>query len=438
MTMTDSRRLIATGKTSAFQIQAILVCQLINMLDGFDVVVASYTAPVIAAQHGASAEWIGLFISASLLGMTAGSLVLAPLADIIGRRFTIIGGMLTISAGMFLTGLAETTDHLLASRALTGLGIGLLFASLTTIVVEYSTDRRRDLAVSIFYLGYPIGATIGGLLTAYHLEQGGDWQTVYFAGGLAGFAVLAAVLVWLPESIEYLAVRQPAGALERINRLLSRMGRPALDALPPPPQPGQASRVGALFAGGQWRGTLALWIAFGTSMLSVYFLIGWTPTVLIDAGLSTSQGVIGGVILNAGGGAGMLLLGALAARISLQRLIGVYFLAGAAAMAAFGIVADGGELVVLSILLFIMGFFTYGALIGLYALATRVYPARVRATGVGWSIGVGRMGSIAGPTLAGVLIGLGWDRMAYFLVLATPLLLGAFAVSLVRTSTDDK
>jgi benzoate transport len=431
--------LIAHGKTSAFQLRAILICLMINMLDGFDVVIASYTAPIIAEQWKASPEWIGVFISASLLGMTAGSLILGPIADVIGRRLTIMGGVLIISLGMVASGLAQDVSQLVATRVITGLGIGLLFASLTTMVVEYSTDRRRDLAVSFYYLGYPIGATVGGLLTAYILDAGGDWRLIYIFGGVVGFVMIGAVAKWLPESIAFLTTRQPAGALEQINRSLTLMGRPTIERLPPPEQQGSSgSKLKLLFGPDRLRSTIALWVSFGTCLLSVYFLIGWTPSILIEAGLSKSQGVLGGVALNAGGGVGMMILGWLASRYSLQRLIAVYFLTGAASMALFGVMADSGaQLIAVMGMIFVMGFFSYGALIGLYALATRVYPSNVRATGVGWAIGVGRFGSIAGPTLAGSLIGLGWERAAYFALLALPLIIGSIAVTVITYHTED-
>jgi benzoate transport len=433
---TSPADLIANGKTSAFQLRAILICLLINMFDGFDVVIASYTAPVIAAQWKASPEWIGLFISASLLGMTAGSLILAPIADIVGRRLTIMGGVAIISVGMVASGLAQDAGQLMATRVVTGLGIGLLFASLTTMVVEYSTDKRRELAVSFFYLGYPIGATAGGLLTAYILESGGDWRMIYIVGGLAGLVMIFVIAMWLPESIAFLARRQPDGALQQINQSLTRMGRATIDSLPSiQNQEGAGSKLGSLFSPEQLRSTLGLWVSFGTCLLSVYFLIGWTPSVLTEAGLSTSQGVLGGVALNAGGGAGMMILGALASRYPLQRLIAGYFVAGAACMAVFGLLADSSaQLALLMTMIFVMGFFTYGALIGLYSLATRVYPISARATGVGWAIGMGRLGSIAGPSLAGALIGLGWERSAYFALLATPLLVGSVAVFFITIS----
>jgi len=144
------------------------------------------------------------------------------------------------------------------------------------------------------------------------------------------------------------------------------------------------------------------------------------------------------VVLNAGGGVGMMILGILASRHSLKGLIASYFVAGAAGMALFGLLADADvRLVLLMAMIFVMGLFTYGGLVGLYAMATRVYPSGVRATGVGWAIGVGRFGSIIGPGLAGALIGLGWDRASYFALLAVPLVVGSICMLFIVASTNE-
>ncbi|ANY19589.1 4-hydroxybenzoate transporter PcaK [Tsuneonella dongtanensis] len=424
----DRPRLLAEGKMSWYQIGAILLCQLINMFDGFDVVVASYTAPAIGAEWQVAPERLGLFISASLFGMTAGSLFLAPMADRVGRRPTVLLGLAIITAGMLLSSGAASLGWLVALRVVTGLGIGILFASLTTMVAEYSTDQRRDLAVTFLHLGYPVGATVGGLLAAWILSVTGDWRPVYLAGGAGTALLILLVFLRLPESLDFLLDRQPPGALDKVNRQLTRMGRAPLTALPRQHAPGTArAGVRTIVSGDLARRTFYLWAAFFTSLLVVYFLIGWTPQILVLSGLSEQKAIVGGVILNAGGGCGMLLLGFLAKQFRLERLIALYFVVAALFMIGFALVSADVSLTILFALTFAMGFFSFGSLIGLYALATRVYPTEVRTTGVGWAIGIGRMGSIVGPSLAGLLIGLEWDRGTYYFLFALPLLVGAMA-----------
>ena len=416
---------------TGFQIGAVLLCQAINILDGFDVVIVSYAGPLLAQEWDLPPERLGIVLSAGLFGMTIGAFVLAPLADSMGRRKTIAAGLVIVTVGMLLTPRAGNAAQIAAARVLTGLGIGALFASLTALVVEYSSAKRRTLSVSILYLGYPLGATLGGLIAQYNIERMG-WRVFFLYGGALTGALLPVVLWKLPESLDYLLSRQPRNALAEANRLIGKLRCAPLDALPPKPPASGRQPVSLLFSAEYRRQTALLWVSFFASLLVIYFLIGWTPQILVDAGLPLDRSILGGILLNAGGGAGMLVLGVLAARHSLHRLIAIYFSLGAVFMAIFAL--SSVSLTLLTAVTAAIGFFTYGSLIGLYALAAQQYPPSARSTGVGWAIGVGRIGSIAGPYAAGLMIGWGWERSTYYLVLAAPLAVGAAAVLLTRAA----
>ncbi len=414
------------------QAVTVLICQAINILDGFDVVLISYAGPLLARQWELPAARLGAVFSASLLGMTVGAFVLAPLADYVGRRRTIIGGLAVVTAGMLLTYWAENVPQIVATRILTGLGVGALFASLTTLVVEYSSERRRTLSVSLLYLGYPIGAVLGGLIAQFNIERTG-WQAFFLYGGLITGALIPVALLRLPESLDYLLSRQPKRALSAANKLIRKLGYAPIDALPPKPPAAGRPAVSVLFSEAYRRQTTTLWISFFASLLVIYFLISWTPQILASGGLALDQSILGGMLLNLGGGAGMLVLGLVSARYSLHRLIASYFTLAAVVMAVFALSAL--SLPLLIAITAAIGFFSYGSLIGLYALAAQQYPASARSTGVGWAIGVGRIGSIIGPYAAGQMIGWGWERSTYYLVLAAPLLVGAATVLLASTFT---
>ncbi len=428
----DVREALAQRPMSAFQIATVLICQLINILDGFDVVIISYAGPLLAREWGLAPERLGIVFSAGLFGMTIGAFALAPLADYIGRRKTILLGLSMVTVGMLLTHRADGVTQIVATRILTGLGIGALFASLTTLVVEYSSEKRRTMSVSILYLGYPIGATLGGLIAQQSIEESG-WRAFFLYGGVLTGALIPVALWKLPESLDFLLSRRPTGALERANALLRRLEMDPLGALPAKREAEPRGSIGVLFSGDYARATTLLWISFFTSLLVIYFLISWTPQILVGAGLPLDRSIFGGILLNVGGGAGMLLLGFASSRYRLDRLIAVYFVLGAALMAAFAL--SSSSLTALIALTALIGFFTYGSLIGLYALAAQQYPSIARSTGVGWAIGVGRIGSILGPYAAGLMIGWGWERSTYYLVLAAPLLLGAAAVAMIHTHT---
>lgn len=425
---------LAERPMTRFQIGTVLLCQLINILDGFDVVIISYAGPLIAREWGLEPTDLGLVFSAGLFGMTIGAFVLAPLADSIGRRKTILLGLTMVTAGMLATYWVQTVPQLVACRAFTGLGIGALFASLTTLVTEYSSEKRRTMSVSILYLGYPIGATLGGLLAKQFIETEG-WQTFFLYGGLLTGALIPIALWKLPESLEFLLTRQPSGALTQANQVIAKLGGEGIDSLPAKPKIAESAGVSVLFASDYRQQTIKLWIGFFSALLVIYFLISWTPQILIGAGLPLDQSILGGMLLNAGGGAGMLVLGFLSATIPLNRMIAGYFVLGALFMCVFAL--TGTSLSLMIGLTVLIGFFSYGALIGLYALAAQQYPPNARSTGVGWAIGVGRIGSIVGPYAAGLMIALGWERSTYYLVLALPLLVGAVAIFLAKGLDDE-
>lgn len=428
----DVRELLARRPMTGYQIVTVLICQLINILDGFDVVLISYAGPLLASEWELSAAQLGVVFSAGLFGMTIGAFVLAPLADYIGRRKTIIIGLSMVTLGMLLTYWVESVPQIVATRILTGLGVGALFASLTTLVVEYSSEKRRTLSVSLLYLGYPIGAVLGGLIAQHNIEQTG-WQAFFLYGGLITGALIPVALLRLPESLDYLLSQQPKHALRASNRLIRKLGFAPIEALPVKPHAAGKQAVSILFSESFRRQTATLWASFFASLLVIYFLISWTPQILVSAGLALDESILGGMLLNLGGGAGMLVLGLLSSRYPLYRLIASYFCLGAVFMAAFAL--SGLSLPVLIAITALIGFFTYGSLIGLYALAAQQYPVSARSTGVGWAIGVGRIGSIAGPYAAGLMIGWGWERSTYYLVLAAPLVVGAFAMLLGNALT---
>lgn len=388
--------------------RVVVLCFLVNALDGFDIQAIAYVAPVLRAQWTLDAGMLGLLFSSGLVGMAVGSIVLGPLSDRIGRRRTILGCVLVFGTATALTALARTPAELMALRVLTGLGIGGVLPSLNTLVAEFAPARHRNLLVAFMHLGYPLGATAGGFLAAALIPTSG-WSGVFLAGGLATLALLPVLYLGLPESPAHGASRTaPLGGMGLVRALRVAV-RPSH--------------------------TLALWSAFFMGYLALYFLISWTPTLLVDSGLDLSQGIYAGIALNAGGAAGMLVLGEWSARRGLRRLIAAFFVAAGLGMALMGQLV--GALPVLLAATVAVGFVGLGALIGLYSVAARLYPAPVRASGVGFAIGAGRLGGILGPGLGGALMTLGWPMSQYFVVLAVPLVLAGAAVVTLRVAALD-
>ena len=417
-----------------FQWVAVAICVMLIMLDGFDVLVMAFTASSVAAEWKLNGAQLGLLFSAGLFGMAAGSLFVAPLADRMGRQPVIVLCLIVIAAGMLLSGMAQSHYQLVALRGLTGVGIGGMLASVGVITAEYSSLKWRSTCVALQATGYPIGATLGGLVAAWLLQHYG-WRSVFVFGGLTTAVMIPIVLWRLPESVDFLIARRPAGALEKLNRIMGFMERPALQQLPSAAAAGVAvaegNAVAGLFKNGLARPTLMLWAAFFLLMFSVYFSLSWTPKLLVQAGLSAQQGVTGGVLINLGGIVGGSLFGALAVRVRLSHLTIGAFVVYALFTALFGAVS--GALGLAFAAAFGMGVFLFASMAGLYAFAPVTYPAAVRTTGLGWAIGIGRIGAILAPLIAGMLLDGGWRPASLYYAYALPLLAGALAVAAIGT-----
>ena len=423
----DVRTIVREGRMSAFQIVAVTICMVINMLDGFDVLAIAFAGPLIAKEWALSPVQLGMLFSSGLAGMTLGSLVISPFADTLGRRPLVLFGLVVISVGMAGSAMMHALWPLAGLRFFTGLGIGTLLSSINTIVAEYSSERRRDFAVAFMSVGYPIGATLGGMISIVLITEFG-WRSVFVFGAVLSALIVPVVLVRLPESLDFLLHKRPADALPRINLLLRKMGRGELVHLPDPDHPSTVAvkTVTGIFNRDFASRTLLICTSYFMIMLTLYFLLNWTPKVLVDQGLSVELGISGAVLMNAGGVIGGLLFGYFAGIFGLRQLSSVFMVLLFISVVVFGF-ADF-DLVTMAILVAIIGFFLIGIIASLYALVAAVYPPQVRNTGTGLAIGIGRFGAIAGPYLAGVLIAAGWSRPAYCTALVLPTLLAAFLV----------
>jgi benzoate transport len=408
-----------------FQVVAIMVCMVINMMDGFDVLVIAFTAPSISAEWGLSSTSVGVLLSSGLLGMVIGSLVLGPMADRFGRRILILTCLVVITVGMLLSALSQGLNQLAAMRFLTGLGIGGILPGLNTIVAEYSSLRWRSFWVSFLQTGYPIGATVGGTLSAVLIAEYG-WRSAFYLGAAASLIMIPIVWRQLPESLDYLLARRPSGALKNINQVLEKLGRAPVEALPDRQESGSSGKTGYadLLATPALRNrTLLLCAAFLMTMVSFYFAMSWTPKILVDSGMSTSQGISGGIILNAGGVIGCLVLGYLSSRMPLPRLIATYAVMTVLLMIVFS--QTGTAVSMMVVVATCLGFFLFGSMVGLYALAPQLYPPQSRAAGVSIAIGFGRIGGVASPMLAGMLFDSGWAKSDGYILFALPLVIMA-------------
>jgi benzoate transport len=419
---------------SRVQIGAVAICIALNMLDGFDVLVVAFTASSISADWKLSGAQLGVLLSAGLFGMAGGSLFLAPWADRYGRRALILFCLGLITTGMLASAAARNLVQLTALRVLTGLGIGGMLASIGVITSEYSSDKWRSTNISLQATGYPVGATIGGAIAALLIAHYG-WRSAFLFGAIVSALMFPVVIRALPESMDFLLARSPERALQRINDLLRRMGRSTVPDLPLARRAEQAeggNPIHGLFTETTARSTLLIWSSFFLLMFGFYFVMSWTPRLLVTAGLSAQEGVTGGVLLNLGGIAGGTSFAWLASRLPLRRLTYVYLAVTAAFTILFGFFATA--LATAFLIALAIGVFLFGSMAGLYSLAPILYPASVRTTGMGWAIGVGRIGAILAPIIAGLLVDAGWTTERLYAAFAVSFLGAVLTVRAIRTA----
>jgi len=415
-----------------FQWVVVALCFLINMLDGFDVLVMAFTAASVSAEWELSGIELGYLLSAGLVGMALGSLFIAPWADRFGRRPLILLCVSIAGIGMLASSEAPSVTALGALRLVTGLGIGGILASSYVIAGEYANKRWRSLAISLQSTAYALGATVGGVIAAQIIPHVG-WRSVFLYGGFATLLTLPVMYLLLPESIAYLVARQPLDALSRVNRLLSRVGLDRITAIPgveSSVQVSPCSTFAALFSKDLLRSTLLVWAGFSLVMFGFYFVMSWTPKLLVSAGLSNQQGITGGVLLNVGGIVGTSLIGLLAAKYRLSRVLMSYLVLNALFLAIF--VHFTTSLSLAFALVLIIGVLVNGCVAGLYALTPSIYSPEQRVTALGWGIGMGRVGAILSPLVAGRLIDASWKPADLYLLFATAFVIAAMAVWFMR------
>jgi benzoate transport len=421
----DPRDLIAASRMSRLQLLVIAITICLNALDGFDVLAISYASPGIAKEWGIDRAALGIVLSMELMGMAVGSMFIGGVADKIGRRPTILGCLVVMAGGMLMATTVKGVIDLSIWRVVTGLGIGGMLAAINAVAAEFSNARRRHLCVSLMSIGYPLGAVFGGLGAA-RLLHSYSWRSVFYFGATLTTILIPVVFVAVPESIHWLARKQPAGALETINGALARMGLGRVAALPELPAEARRQSVLDIFAPAMVAGTVVVTLAYFFHIATFYFIAKWIPKIVADFGFpaSSAAGVL--VWLNVGGAIGGAVFGVLTQRYNVKSLtIGVLF-ASAVLVTAFG--RSTADLQTLSLICAAAGFCTNAGIVGLYAIMAQVFPTHVRAFGTGFTIGVGRGGSVIAPMIAGFMFAAGYALPVVAMTLAIGSLLGAIVL----------
>ena len=425
----DLRSHISVQKMTAVHYTTIAICFLMNMLDGMDVLVIAFSAPAISSEWGISPKALGIVFSAAIAGMTIGAMLIAPQGDKIGRKWIILGCAILIGSSVYTTSLAETVNQLMILRFISGLGIGGMLASVSTLAAEYAPDKSKDFWVSLVMGGYPVGAVVTGVLAAYVIPRHG-WPAMFQIAGIATMATIPLIILFLSESLEYLAQRRPRNALQKINTILSRMQKTPLPQLPCQGEKVTTPSLSRLFTSTFKTQTLLLWLAFFMAFSTLYFLLSWIPKLTTEAGMPEQLGIYSGTVFNLGAFAGILALGVLAMWMGLRKTIVMFLVSAAVLMMLFRFFS--GSFFIL-VLFGLIGFAMQAGFVGLYAISVRMYPADIRSTGIGWGLGTGRLGAVLGPIVAGYLVAAGLTPTTHFIIFAIPCVIAALAVILIKS-----
>lgn len=376
----------------------IFLCFLVAVFEGVDIQAMGVAAPALAAAFRLTPAQMGEVMSASTVGLMLGAAAGGWLSDRIGRARVIVIAMAVLSVFSFATVAAPGYVGLRIIRVLAGLGLGGAFPNLIAIVAEHSPSSNRTASLAWMYIGLPVGGVSAGLVASW--TTAGDWHPVFYLGGLGPLLLVPLLLAGLsqpnPDHGPTARARLPQGAAAGIHSLRSALGV-----------------------------TARLWVSYFFTLLVVYLLLNWLPSLAMSAGYSHLQATLSSIILNAGAVLGSLALGALTDRIVPRNSLIVTYLGMAASLLVLAL----GHGACLFAGAFLAGFFVIGGQLILYAMAPALYPAGVRGTGVGAAVAAGRLGSISGPLLAGLWLSHGFPPDTVPLI-AVPGLLVAFIAAL--------
>jgi AAHS family 4-hydroxybenzoate transporter-like MFS transporter len=419
----DVTALIDAAGMRALQIRTVVLCGMAALLDGLDLQSIGLAAPGIIATLHVPPRSFGLVFSAALLGLMLGAFCLGPVADRIGRRRILIGALAVFGVFTLCTAFATSFEMLLGLRFLAGVGLGGAMPSFISLGSEYAPRRKRAVMVGLLWAGFPLGGVLGGVLGSWIIPVFG-WPSIFYVGGVLPLLLALVLVAALPESIGFLVARDHAS-----SEIATLIGR--ITGHPPPPGArfvlGEERPSGVslrhLFSHGRAAGTVLLWIAYFAIFLMLVTNTAWSPTLLQANGMALAQAAIAMAAFNAGSVIGTSLAGVLITTFDAYRSLAILFIASAV---SFGLIGEAApSFAGTAALQGLTGLFLGAGSSGLIAAAAMFYPTATRSTGVGWAMGMGRLGSFAGPLVVGLMVGARYDIVMTYGAVGCPALVAA-------------
>jgi AAHS family 4-hydroxybenzoate transporter-like MFS transporter len=429
----DVQDFIDSRPVSPFQWLILGLCFLVTAIDGLDTAAVGFIAPALRDEWGLTPAQLNPVLGASLLGLMLGAFIAGPLADRFGRKTILLLSVLFFGGWSLAACASQDVLSLTAMRFLTGLGLGGAMPNAITLTSEYCPQRRRSLMVTTMFCGFTLGSALGGVVAAQMVPAFG-WRSVLFLGGVLPLLCLPLLFVLLPESVRFLVQRSAPAT--RISAILQRISaQPLASNLSYNIHDGigesntRQSPIRQILSGSHRAGTLLLWTSFFMSLLIIYMMTSWLPILIKDTGLQLSQAARISAMFQVGGTLGAIVLGAAMDRFNPFRVLVCAYIAGALCLMLIGLLHDQYTWLILGV--FGMGFCISGSQVGANALAAGFYPTTMRATGVSWAHGVGRIGSVLGTLGGGWMLGMGMGFNGIFTVLMLPAVLASAAIFLM-------
>jgi MFS transporter, AAHS family, 4-hydroxybenzoate transporter len=398
---------------SPYQIGVCLLCFCIVFLDGFDLTVIGVAVPKIAEFLKVKPVEIGAALSIGQLGPMVGAIVLGMAADRYGRKKTMFFSALVFGFFTYMLSHITSTTDLAVYRFLAGIGMGGAIPNALAFGSEYSPAKSRT-SISLFmWAGMPFGAMVAAFAASYLLPNYG-WQSIFIVGGIAPIIIAFFVLIFLPDSLHHLVRTGTTKSIAKARKILARIDKASpvsadIELTVVSQIKEKGGSVMALFKGDRFMTTILLWILFFESFYLLWILFSWVPTLLKKSGASVEQYSIGFAFIHLGSVVAILCIGCLMDRFNKLNVVKYIFFCAFFAMLAFGYFATGYPFAVVIVVSILAGFFVNGGNSSLMGLASAVYPAEIRSTGIGWAYGIGKIGSLFAPVVGGLYITLEWS-----------------------------
>jgi MFS transporter, AAHS family, 4-hydroxybenzoate transporter len=428
--MTTLKNLIDESPMSKFQIIIVAICFILNMNDGIDVLIVSFSGANITKEWGLSKTEMGYIFSSGLAGMMLGCFFLAPFADKVGRRKVFIISLILITSGMLLVSVCTAYWQMLIFRIITGIGIGGILPTMAATASEFSNNKNRDFNVGLVQAGWPVGAILTGFFCAYAIPHYG-WRMSFLFAGCISLLMLIGVVIFMSDTLEFLLKKQPKDALLKTNILLEKIGQKNIESLPDKMLEESNTSLKMLFEPLYRTDTFKLWTAVFFGFLTLYTLMSWVPNIAKDAGLPFEMATYVGIALNVGAALGTASMGLVASKFGLRKTVFGFMIVAFFIMLVYGNITL--TTFIIFVLIFLIGVFVQGGFNGVYPTISRVYPSEIRTTGTGFAVGVGRFGAILGPTLFGSLSDAGFSINSLFSLFSVPLLVMGISIYTLKS-----